>query len=208
MATFCTSPPPQNPFVKHCNKILFFWVVVVWNFSPKKEIFKNKITIWDFQCKFRENPQISNIWVGVFVMKFKFLCGVHFNSHLRTMSTPQSSSQQAAAAQEPKIQGLQIMGLFIHPSFQIFHGTHHKLHSSWSNRMMWTCDWQSLNPSSPGPPLFFFLRLRGGFSCDTRRVCYLPWPISHPMKHHQVPHVNMSVVTHPKQAGPGSLCTG
>jgi hypothetical protein len=51
-------------------------------------------------------------------MKFKFLHKVHFNSHPRTMSTPQSSSQHAAPAQEPKIQGLQInMGLFIHPKF-------------------------------------------------------------------------------------------
>lgn len=50
-------------------------------------------------------------------MKFKILHEVHSNSHPRTMSSPQSSSQQAAAAQEPKIQGLQIMALFIHPKF-------------------------------------------------------------------------------------------
>jgi hypothetical protein len=45
------------------------------------------------------------------------------------MSSPESSSQQAAAAaQEPKIQRSPEYGA-IHPtpSFQIFHGTHHKL---------------------------------------------------------------------------------
>jgi hypothetical protein len=97
------------------------------------------------------------------VMKFKFLHEVHFNSHPWTMSTPQSSSQQAAPAQEPKIQGLQInMALFIHPSFQIFHGTHHKLHSFFLKYHKHANLWLTKSKTIPPPP--FFLMPSGDFS--------------------------------------------
>ncbi len=153
--------PWKKPLGKTFQQnFIYFWVVVVvWNFSPQqKKFFKNKIIIWDFQCKFLENPQISNIWVAVFVWwnlssftRFILILIREQWAPLRAHHNMQHQHKN----QKSKVSRL-IWGYSSTPSFQIFHGTHHKLHSLFlkqkKDAKLLLTKSKTLPPPPPPPP--------------------------------------------------------